>query len=392
MTRPALLRTCLRCLLLASGALHILATAGFAAAPGFVVQGRLTDTNGANRQGTFGIKFSIFDQEDGGTRIWCRTYQTVPVRDGRFQVYLKDPSDSDAECNRALSEALSRENAFLEIEVVSPPETAMAPRQQIIRPPFPDTAATTISTDSVVLDADTDADGHGDISLHTAGVQRASVTSEGHVVIGADIPWIALPPELAFGSFNLDVEPSIRAYSELHFDNGLVFGGNSVRHCAGDPPLPGCDAGAQGIFFKDGDSTMGCFRVLPGGGYQLESGAKLFIQDDPSNPNRSISYFVLEGPEAGTFVRGTTQLHNGSATISLPGHFATVTSDTGPLTVQVTPTQECNGLYVESKSPSEITVKELHGGTSNAKFHYFVQGVRKGYENLPVFSQKGSQR
>jgi hypothetical protein len=69
------------------------------------------------------------------------------------------------------------------------------------------------------------------------------------------------------------------------------------------------------------------------------------------------------------------------AVIELPEHFALVTSEEG-LTAQVTPLEECNGLYVAEKSPQRIVVKELLGGKSNARFDYLVQGVRKGYEGL----------
>jgi len=37
-------------------------------------------------------------------------------------------------------------------------------------------------------------------------------------------------------------------------------------------------------------------------------------------------------------------------------------------------------LYVVSKSPTEIVVKELGGGTSDATFDFLVNGVRTDYE------------
>ena len=110
-------------------------------------------------------------------------------------------------------------------------------------------------------------------------------------------------------------------------------------------------------------------------------GIKFFAQPHPEDPASVIAYAALEGPEAGTYIRGTAQLVNGEATIELPEHFALVTSAEG-LTVQVTLLEDCNGLYVAEKSPGRIVVKELRGGTSNARFDYLVQGVRKGYESL----------
>jgi hypothetical protein len=114
------------------------------------------------------------------------------------------------------------------------------------------------------------------------------------------------------------------------------------------------------------------------------TGTKFFVHAHPTDPTLVIAYASLEGPEAGTYIRGTAQLSGGVAVIELPEYFALVTSEEG-LTAQVTPLEECNGLYVAEKSPQRIVVKELMGGKSNARFDYLVQGVRKGYEDfVPV--------
>ena len=115
-------------------------------------------------------------------------------------------------------------------------------------------------------------------------------------------------------------------------------------------------------------------------------GVKFFAQPHPMDPTKVITYAALEGPEAGTYVRGTAQLVDGEVTIELPESFRLVTGEEG-LTVQVTPLEECNGLYIVEKSPERIVVKELMGGTSNARFDYLVQGVRKGYEDFEPISE-----
>jgi hypothetical protein len=113
----------------------------------------------------------------------------------------------------------------------------------------------------------------------------------------------------------------------------------------------------------------------------MVGGAKSFVQEDPVDPSKAIVYACLEGPEAGTYQRGTAQLTAGRATIELPDHFAKVTADQG-LTVQLTPVGEWLDLYVVEKSPDRIVVAEASG--REGSFDYLIQGVRKGYENYQV--------
>ena len=101
-------------------------------------------------------------------------------------------------------------------------------------------------------------------------------------------------------------------------------------------------------------------------------------QAHPKDSAKQIVYVCLEGGEAGTYTRGTAELHGGEARIRLPEHFALVTSE-GGLTVQLTPVGQCLQLYVVEKSPREILVREASG--KNGTFDYLVNGVRLGHEN-----------
>jgi len=140
---------------------------------------------------------------------------------------------------------------------------------------------------------------------------------------------------------------------------------------------------------QDGDSMSGSLTIngnlnVTG---EITAGNKRFVHPHPTDPSKQIVYISLEGPEAGTYVRGTAQLVNGAAVIQLPEHFSWVTNDEG-LTVQLTCVDECNGLRVVSKSAKQVVVKELLSGKSNARFDYLVQGVRKGFENHQVIQSK----
>jgi hypothetical protein len=110
------------------------------------------------------------------------------------------------------------------------------------------------------------------------------------------------------------------------------------------------------------------------------------VERHPADSTKAIVYVSLEGGEAGTYCRGTAVLQNGTARIELPEHFSLVTSNEG-LTVQVTPTGPCNGLYVASRSNTFIEVSELGNGISNVSFDWIVHGIRKGYESYdPITS------
>ena len=120
----------------------------------------------------------------------------------------------------------------------------------------------------------------------------------------------------------------------------------------------------------------------------FKNGSVSFVEDYPGDNTKQIVYICLEGPEAGTYCRGKGQLINGVVTIQLTETFALVTSDTALITVQVTPRGDCKGLYVVSSTPQEIVIKELQNGQSSVEFDYFVNGIRKGYENKPVIREK----
>jgi hypothetical protein len=111
----------------------------------------------------------------------------------------------------------------------------------------------------------------------------------------------------------------------------------------------------------------------------------MFVEDHPQDPTTEIVYVCLEGPEAGTYIRGTAQLINGEAVINLPEHFSFVTNDEG-LTVQLTPVGEWLQLYVVEKGAQQFIVREANG--KSGRFDYLVQGVRKGYENHQVIRDK----
>ena len=113
------------------------------------------------------------------------------------------------------------------------------------------------------------------------------------------------------------------------------------------------------------------------------TGVKNFATPDPVDPkNRSLYYVALEGPEAGTYFRGTARTVGGEAVISLPGYFSRIT-ECERMTVQVTSIGKPGQPYVAEKTPEKLVIRVAEGA-EDVEFDYFVQGVRRGYLNYEV--------
>ena len=112
------------------------------------------------------------------------------------------------------------------------------------------------------------------------------------------------------------------------------------------------------------------------------SGVKSFVMPDPVEKGRSLHYVALEGPEAGTYYRGTARTVDGKAVIDLPAVFSRATEEEG-LTVQLTAVGGDHHFWVESQSRERLVVREA-SGKDGAELHFLVQGVRLGYADYQV--------
>jgi hypothetical protein len=112
------------------------------------------------------------------------------------------------------------------------------------------------------------------------------------------------------------------------------------------------------------------------------TGVKNFAVVDPADDQKALYYTALEGPEAGTYYRGTAKTVNGEVVIELPGYFSRLTENER-MTVQLTPVGAPGQLYVASKSAEKLVIK-VANGTTDLEFDYLVQGVRKGYLGYEV--------
>lgn len=151
--------------------------------------------------------------------------------------------------------------------------------------------------------------------------------------------------------------------------NGLILG-----TIGSTPLILGTNSTARMTISSTGAITVpGNFTV---------TGVKNFAVVDPANEKQALYYTALEGPEAGTYYRGTAKTVNGEVVIDLPGYFARLTENER-MTVQLTPVGAPGQLYVAQKSPEKLVIK-VASGSADLEFDYLVQGVRKGYLNYEV--------
>lgn len=126
----------------------------------------------------------------------------------------------------------------------------------------------------------------------------------------------------------------------------------------------------------------GAGGVTVTGNFTVTGGTKNFAMVDPTDAKKAIYYAALEGPEAGTYFRGTGKTVGGKAVIELPSYFSKVTETKG-ITVQLTPNGGWSQLYVEEKTPERLVVRVAQGN-SDVEFDFFVQGIRAGYSDFQV--------
>jgi hypothetical protein len=222
--------------------------------------------------------------------------------------------------------------------------------------------------------------------VHGSGGSGLRVEEAGGSGLYVDSPIYNGVHVLSAGTNGVRIESS--AEDGLHVSN-TVGDGVEVATAANGLRATGityygvdAEGDAGGAYLRDSNSGIYAYVASQSYGI-LSNGTKSFVQPNPTDPDQAIIYAALEGGEAGTYFRGSAQLVDGTAIIDLPEHFSLVTEEEG-LTVQVTPRADCNGLYVAEVTTSRIVVKELRGGRSNARFDFFINGIRLGYQGFQV--------
>lgn len=183
--------------------------------------------------------------------------------------------------------------------------------------------------------------------------------------------------------FDVKMHSSTRTISRF----GKTLGGWAELLATTDHGVILGTAGAQNLVLGTNavnrleiDGTTGAVTVS---GNFTVTGTKNFAMADPADSKRAIYYAALEGPEAGTYFRGTAKTVNGEAVIELPGYFSRIT-EKERMTVQLTPVGGPGQLFIATKTPERVTIKCSNNCDNEVEFDYLVQGVRKGYLDYQV--------
>jgi len=139
----------------------------------------------------------------------------------------------------------------------------------------------------------------------------------------------------------------------------------------------GYSVDASGILQMHGSLGYGNTYGVYANGNLGATGTKTFVEPHPTDASKVIKFVSLEGPEAGTYFRGTASTRGGVCVIEVPETFQMVTDEDG-LTVQVTTVGSGAHAWVESESLERIVVRS----SADTKLHYLVQGVRKAYRDF----------
>jgi hypothetical protein len=91
--------------------------------------------------------------------------------------------------------------------------------------------------------------------------------------------------------------------------------------------------------------------------------------------------YSVQSPENWMEDFGSSALNVGVVTVNLEPRFAKTISGKVDYKVFLTPSGECEGLYVANRTATSFEVRELHQGTSNVQFDYRIVAHRKGLES-----------
>ena len=100
---------------------------------------------------------------------------------------------------------------------------------------------------------------------------------------------------------------------------------------------------------------------------------------------------AVTSPSAKFLISGSGDLNNGMASVAFDPVFVETVPSDAELRVLITPTADCNGLYLASKSRNGFVARELQGGKSNASFDWIAIVTLPIHEDKPPIAEPMSQ-
>ena len=350
------------------------------AAPALInYQGKLTDDSGNPLPtGQYKLEFNIYNAASGGTKLWGPQIfdgdtgtghgQKVMIVNGEFNVILGEKDTA----NRSITNACNHDDAYLEIKVND--GYPIEPRQRILSAPYSIMAGTAT-----------------ELAYPYSGDIRATGSVE--AFSGA----VKMYSTIRFHSGLYDYYNGIDCWSQAKLYTMLLgspildvsYGVLELYSSAWADPVFKLDSKWKTLVIHNYNYDPSNMIELNGeNGSLLARGTKSFVMEYPGRPGKQIIYSSIEGPEAAAYSRGTVELVSGEAWVEFEDHFKVVINPE-TMTVQVTPlSAESKGLAVIEKGPDGFRIKELFGGVGNYKVDYFVQAVRKGYEDYQPVRNK----
>ena len=165
----------------------------------------------------------------------------------------------------------------------------------------------------------------------------------------------------------------IGAFSSSTFQNSIVI------NALGDISNPLVADTSNALFIKPIDISTGINNILiynSNSGKVSYSTAKTFVIDHPLDENRYLVHACLEGPEAGVYYRGISEIiNNTSVEIVLPQYCKKFNN----FSIELTPI----GKYVSLYS-TEVIANKFQVNGENGEFYYHVFASRQNIDVEPA--------
>ena len=96
--------------------------------------------------------------------------------------------------------------------------------------------------------------------------------------------------------------------------------------------------------------------------------------------DRQVALYTVQASESLMEDVGSGTLSNGTTVVQVAADFAQTIPADASYRVFLTPSGDCEGLYVTRKTATSFEVRELKNGKSNVQFDYRIVAHRKGFE------------